>query len=55
MNKNILVTETLTEEKLIKIMTAPDGETNYVSSESKGKIMKEKILQDKAEKNLSTF
>lgn len=31
MNKNIPVTETLTEEKLIKIMTAPDGEINDVS------------------------
>lgn len=40
MNKNIPGSETLTEEKLIKTMTAPDGETNDVSSESKGKIMK---------------
>ncbi|GBO40567.1 hypothetical protein AVEN_5401-1 [Araneus ventricosus] len=55
-DKNIPVTETLTEEKLIRKMIAPEEETNDISSESDGeKSSEEKISWGEAEKSLSTF
>ncbi|GBM09189.1 Jerky [Araneus ventricosus] len=55
-DKNIPVTETLTEEELIRKMIAPEEETNDISSESDDeKSSEEKISWGEAEKSLSTF
>ncbi|GBM60398.1 Jerky protein [Araneus ventricosus] len=55
-DKNIPVTETLTEEELIRKMTASEEETNDISSESDDeKSSDEKISWGEAEKSLSTF
>ncbi|GBO44073.1 Jerky [Araneus ventricosus] len=55
-DKNIPVTETLTEEELIRKIMAPEEETNDIFSESGDeKSSEEKISWGKAENSLSTF